>query len=95
METKIKKHVKITDLEGLGTPNQKAAYARVGIMLEIEQNQPYYRGQAFAIAKLAGTMTTMYITELQRWKIAKELGTVEKIREVENLPSGEEQKQLV
>ena len=69
----------------LGTPNQKSLYQRLGIALEEVQNQPFYKGKALEISKLANEMTKAYLAEMERVRLEKEIGKIENIRSLENV----------
>lgn len=73
------------DLQRFGTPNQKSLYQRLGMMMEELQNQPFFKGKAIEISKLANEMTKAYIAEMERVRLEKELGQITKMREIENI----------
>ena len=66
-----------------GTPNQKTLYQRLGLALEELQNQPFYKGKSIEIAKLANEMTKAYLAEMERCRLEKEMGRIEKVRDIE------------
>lgn len=67
-----------------GTPNQKSLYQRLGIMLEEVQNEPFYKGKAIEVAKLANEMTKAYIAEMERVRLEKDMNRIEYKIEIEN-----------
>ncbi len=68
----------------LGTPNQKSVYQRLGLMMEELQNEPFYKGKALEISKLANEMTKAYIAEMERTRLEKEMGRIEYTIIIEN-----------
>jgi hypothetical protein len=83
METKLEKQ--------LGTPNQKSMYQRLGFMMEELQKQPFYKGKALELSKLANEMTKAYIAEMERVRLEKDMGRIIEMREVENMKMSIEQ----
>ena len=67
-----------------GTPSQKALYQRLGIALEELQNQPFYKGKALEMSKIAHQMSKAYALEMERGRYEKEKGTVDYVINLEN-----------
>jgi hypothetical protein len=68
----------------LGTPNQKSLYQRLGMALEEVQNEPFYKGKAIEVAKLANEMTKAYIAEMERVRLEKDMARIDYKIEIEN-----------
>jgi len=69
----------------LGTPNQKALYQRLGLQLEELQDQPWFKGKALEMSKIAHQMTKVYISEMERGRYEKEISGIIHPIVVENI----------
>ena len=67
-----------------GTPNQKSLYQRLGIALEELQTQPFYKGKALEMSKLAHQMSKVYALEMERGIYEKEVSKVDYVINLEN-----------
>lgn len=77
-------------MNNYGTPNQKAVYSTLGMMLEkaaetvlsdkisTEEKESVYRG-VDAVCKVSSEMTKAYVAEIIRGKV-----TLEKVRNIES-----------
>lgn len=72
----------------LGTPNQKSLYQRLGIQLEELQEQPFYKGKALEMSKIAHQMSKAYALEMERGRYERELKNVDFVIEIENRQMG-------